>query len=113
MRIVGEILFRCLTVVVIIVGIILLGAVVNQFIEKKQDSVTSIEGATVVEKAKTSGTRRSLPRPYLLIQENGKAEPTRVFVDLGTWTWCEVGSIYNDLPGSKGSCELPKFPNFD
>lgn len=93
-----------LTWIGIIAALIVILAFVADIQNKYEDANTHIVDAEVVSKDKTSGTRRSLPRYYLVIQEKDKSETTKVFVNIGTWSWCEKGDLYTDVPGDNGSC---------
>lgn len=96
-----------LAIAIFVVGALLLGLLyVNSLIENHRDATTTIEDAVVVSKERVKGGRRTLTTFYLNIQEKGKSEETRVKVDMGTFTVCKEGSIYNDYPGSRGKCEV-------
>lgn len=95
-----------LGVAILVVSSLLLGLLyVNWLIENHRDATTTIEKAVVISKERVKGGRRTLTSFYLNIQEKGKTEETRIKVDIGTFTVCKEGSIYNDYPGSRGKCE--------
>jgi hypothetical protein len=93
-------------IAIFVVGAFILGLLfVTSVFEQQKDATTRIEDAVVISKEKVKGGRRSLTKYYLTIQEKDKTEETRVKVDIGAYTWCKEGSIYNDVPGSRGKCE--------
>lgn len=103
-----------LAIAIFVVGALLVGLLyVNYLIENHRDATTTIEDAVVVSKERVKASRRNFTTFYLNIQEKGKSEETRVKVDMGTFTWCKEGSIYNDYPGSRGKCENEDFPSIE
>lgn len=77
---------------------------IDYFIKADHDANTHIVNAQVISTEKSKGARRSLPNYYVIVQEQGKSETTRVSVDLGTWVTCDPGMLLKDIPNERPKC---------
>lgn len=98
---------QCLSPLIVVVLIFVVIVLVAQAKDANYDKKTTIANAQVVEKEKSSGTRRSTPVYSLVIQEEGKQETTEVQVKTFVWFDCEVGDSYEDSPGEEPRCYGP------
>lgn len=103
--------FIKLALTIVVIGLVFLafGAFValrEELIDRERD----IPAAIVVDKYKTDANRRNLPHYYLVIQEPNKDPETIEIHNLGTWSICDVGKTFRDVPGEDPHCPMTSFP---